>query len=112
MHRSPPASSQQRLCPRRADYPAPGMARVLMRYGREKAMRILLAIDDSACSAAATDAVIEQFTPAHTIVHVVTADDWPGGMPLELSFAEGPGAAHSILGLHHLRRENAASLVA
>jgi nucleotide-binding universal stress UspA family protein len=74
-------------------------------------MRILLAIDESACSAAATAAVLEQFMPSHTVVHVVTADDWPGGLPPEASFAEGPGAAESVLALHQRRRENAASLV-
>jgi nucleotide-binding universal stress UspA family protein len=75
-------------------------------------MRILLAIDESACSAAATAAVIEQFMPAHTIVHVTTADDWPAGMPPEMAFAEGTGAADDIPGLHQLRRQNAAALVA
>jgi nucleotide-binding universal stress UspA family protein len=74
-------------------------------------VRILLAIDDSECSAAATAAVIQQFLPAHTQVHVLHADDWPQGLPAELPFAEGAAAAESILGLHKLRRENAAALV-
>ena len=75
-------------------------------------MRILLALDDSECSAAATRAVIEQFAPAHTHVDLVHADDWPQGMPPSMSFAEGSSAALSILGLHKLRRSNAAALLA
>ena len=74
-------------------------------------MNILLAIDDSACSAAATHAVIEQFVPSHTRVHVLHADDWPSGMPPSMAFAEGSAAAKHVLGLHRLRRSNAAALL-
>jgi len=74
-------------------------------------MTILLAIDDSPCSAAATRAVIDQFVPTHTRVHVLHADDWPQGMPPAMAFAEGPAAAQSVLGLHRLRRTNAAALL-
>ena len=75
-------------------------------------MRILLAIDDSDCSAAATDAVIAQFMPQHTHVHVFHADEWPKGVSPSMAFAEGSAAAKSILSLHDLRRHRAASLVA
>ncbi|MGH9140296.1 MAG: universal stress protein [Thermoanaerobaculia bacterium] len=74
-------------------------------------MRILLAIDDSACSEAARQAVIEQFIPMHTQVTVLHADDWPQGMPPAMAFAEGTAAAKSILGLHQLRRNNASALL-
>jgi nucleotide-binding universal stress UspA family protein len=74
-------------------------------------MRILLAIDDSECSAAAVKAIIEQFTPAHTQITVLHADDWPQGMPPSMAFAEGSSAARSILSLHKLRRSNAAALL-
>ena len=74
-------------------------------------MRILLAIDDSACSAAAANAVIEQFAPSHTQVSVLHADDWPNGMPPSMAFAEGSSGAQSVLGLHRLRRTNAAALL-
>jgi universal stress protein A len=74
-------------------------------------VRILLAIDDSACSAAATQALIEQFNPMHTQVTVLHADDWPVGMPPEMAFAEGTAAAKNILGLHKLRRNRAAALL-
>ena len=75
-------------------------------------MRILLAIDDSECSAAATKAVIAQFTPHHTQVHVLHADEWPKGLPPSMAFAEGSAAAKSVLRLHESRRHGAASLVA
>ena len=74
-------------------------------------MNILLAIDDSACSAAATHAVVEQFVPAYTRVHVLHADDWPSGMPPSMAFGEGSAAAQHVLGLHRLRRSNAAALL-
>jgi nucleotide-binding universal stress UspA family protein len=75
-------------------------------------MKILLAIDNSECSVAATKAVIEQFTPSHTHVHVLHADEWPMGLPPPMAFAEGSAAAKSLLNLHELRRHGAASLVA
>jgi nucleotide-binding universal stress UspA family protein len=75
-------------------------------------VRILLAVDQSDGSAKATEAVIEQFVPAHTQVTVLHADDWPRGMPVEMSFAEGSAAARNILALHKLRRRNAAALLA
>jgi nucleotide-binding universal stress UspA family protein len=74
-------------------------------------MRILLAIDDSECSTAAVKAVIDQFTPAHTQITVLHADDWPEGMPPPMAFAEGSSAARSVLAFHKLRRSNAAALL-
>src|SRR3954468_14317129 len=88
-----PGQWQQHGCPRGAGFPAPLVDRVLMSRLRGNVMRILLAIDECACSAAATAAVIEQFMPAHTVVHVTTADDWPDRIPPELALAEGPDAA-------------------
>jgi nucleotide-binding universal stress UspA family protein len=75
-------------------------------------MKILLAIDDSACSAAATNAVIAQFAPQHADVQVLHVDEWPTGLPVSMAFAEGPAAASSLLTLHESRRHEAASLVA
>jgi nucleotide-binding universal stress UspA family protein len=74
-------------------------------------MRIVLAIDDSECSAAATAAVIAQFRPQHMDVQVLHADEWPKGLPVAMAFAEGPTAAQSILGLHEWRRHAAEALV-
>lgn len=75
-------------------------------------MRILLAVDDSECSSAATEAVTAQFTPQHTQVHVLHVDDWPKGLPPAMTFAEGSTAAQSVLKLHDLKRRNAAALIA
>ena len=75
-------------------------------------MRVLLAIDESEYSAAATKAVVAQFVPQHTEVLVLHSDEWPRNLPPELSFAEGASAARSILSLHDLRRRDAGALVA
>jgi nucleotide-binding universal stress UspA family protein len=75
-------------------------------------MRVLLAIDDSECSIAATRAVMAQFVPQQTEVLVLHSDEWPRGMPPGMAFAEGSAAARSILDLHDLRRRDAGALVA
>jgi nucleotide-binding universal stress UspA family protein len=74
-------------------------------------MRILLAIDDSDSSTAATRAVIAQFPPQRTEVQVLHADEWPRGLPLSMAFAEGSAAAQSILSLHEIRKRDAHDLV-
>ena len=89
--------------------PAP---RLMGNRYRRVLMRILLAIDDSECSVAATHAVIAQFTTQDAVVHVLHADEWPQGLPPEMSFAEGSASAQSILTLHDLRRRDAGALVA
>lgn len=75
-------------------------------------MRILLAIDGSECSAAATKAVIAQFTPQHAEVQVLHVDEWPKRLPPSMAFAEGAAAAQSILSVHEVRRRDAEALVA
>jgi nucleotide-binding universal stress UspA family protein len=75
-------------------------------------MRILLAVDGSAPSEAAAQAVLAQFPPLRTDVCVLHADEWPRDLPPSLSFAEGPAAAGDILTLHDLRRQNAEAMVA
>lgn len=75
-------------------------------------MRILLALDESECSTAATNAVIEQFMPWNTHVDLLYSDYWPQGMPPSMAFAEGSSAAQSILSLHERRRSRAAALLA
>ena len=75
-------------------------------------MKILLAIDDSECSAAAAKAVITQFVSADTEVLVLHADDWPAGLPASMAFAEGSAAADRVLDLHDERRRAAERLVA
>ena len=75
-------------------------------------MRILLSIDESACSQAAIRAVIAQFTPAGADVRVFHADEWPNRLPTSLAFAEGPTAASEILDVRDERRRQGEDLVA
>ena len=67
-------------------------------------MKILLAVDGSDYSQAATRAVIAQFPRERTEVRVVHADDWPNRLPTSLAFAEGPAAASDVLELRDERR--------
>lgn len=53
-------------------------------------MKILLAIDKSKFSEAATEAVIEQATPGHTQVHVIHVVDFPTNMIPEAAIYSPP----------------------
>lgn len=75
-------------------------------------MRILLAIDDSACAVAAANTLVKQFTPSTTHIDVLHVDEWPRGMPASMAFAEGKTAAQSVLSPHQAHRDRAADLVA
>ena len=75
-------------------------------------MKILLAIDESEYSQAATQAVIAQFPRERTEVRVLHADEWP--MPAaatSLVFAEGPTAASDILEVREQKRRQCEELV-
>jgi nucleotide-binding universal stress UspA family protein len=74
-------------------------------------MKILLAIDGSDCSQAATQAVIAQFPHERAEVRVLHADDWPNRLPTSLAFAEGPAAASDILDVRDERRRLGEELV-
>ena len=74
-------------------------------------MKILLAIDGSACSQAATRAVVDQFPRERAEVRVLHADDWPNRLPTSLAFAEGPSAASDILDVRDERRRQGEELV-
>lgn len=74
-------------------------------------MKILLAVDGSEYSQAATRAVIAQFPRERTEVRVVHADDWPNRLPTSLAFAEGPTAASDVLELRDERRRQGEELV-
>ena len=74
-------------------------------------MKVLLAIDDSDCSAAATGAVIAQFRPAGAEVRVLHAIEWPSGLPPSYAYAEGRAAADEILREHDEERRLAHVLV-
>lgn len=75
-------------------------------------MNVLLAIDDSSCSAAAVDAVINQCRPRDTIVRVLHVIEWPGSIPMSLMFCEGPSAADRLVHAHEEVRRRARELVA
>lgn len=81
-------------------------------------MRILLAIDGSQSSQAATQSLKNQFRAENAEVHVLHAIDWPRLFPETFSFAAGPEFAaefQAFLGrerrrAHELADEVAASL--
>lgn len=75
-------------------------------------MKVLLAIDDSAYSEAATQAVIRQFRPQETEVRVLHVAEWPKGLPTSLAFAEGPTAATSVLEVRDETRRQGEELIA
>jgi nucleotide-binding universal stress UspA family protein len=74
-------------------------------------MNVLLAIDDSTCSEAAVAAVGRQFRPGSTTVRVLNVLQWPRDIPAAFAFAEGPGAADSVLGAQEEVRRRAGDLV-
>ncbi len=75
-------------------------------------MRILLAVDGSSCSEAAAGAIVAQFPREASQILVFHADEWPAGLPVDLSFAEGPTAAMEVIAAHEQRRKEADALVA
>jgi len=74
-------------------------------------MRVLLPIDESSCSDAAVQAIINQFQPDRTDVRVLHAVDWTMALPTYLAFAEGPTAARDILDARSVRMEDGWTLV-
>ena len=60
-------------------------------------MRIILAVDESAHSEAAVDAVLAQFRPGDTEVHVFHAVEWLRDLPQSYMFGEGPTSGKDIL---------------
>lgn len=60
-------------------------------------MNLLVAIDESRCSASAIAALIEQYRPSGAEVRVVHVFDWTHDLPTSLAFAEGPSAAAAML---------------
>jgi hypothetical protein len=76
---------------------------------RKTTMNVLLAIDESACSAMAVETVAKQFSPETTEIRVLNVINWPGGAPTILPFAEGPVAADHVLGWDDELRRTVAS---
>jgi len=75
-------------------------------------MRILLAIDGSACSAVAADAVALQFRPQSAHVRVIHAIDWEHVVPISLQFERGSDVADAYQQLRESTAESAEALVA
>jgi nucleotide-binding universal stress UspA family protein len=59
-------------------------------------MKILLAVDDSPCAAAAVQATA-MYPPMANQVHVLHVVEWPMRLPVSFAFAEGASAARAIL---------------
>ncbi len=74
-------------------------------------MNVLLAIDDSACAAAALCAVINEFRPRDTIVRVLHVIEWPRELPTSLMFAAGPSAGDRVMAVHDEIRRQSQALV-
>lgn len=74
-------------------------------------MKILLAIDGSPCSTAATDALIARTRPGDADVRVLHVVEWPIGGPPYLFFGAGPGSIQGILDLRDQALDVAAALV-
>ena len=75
-------------------------------------MKILLAIDGSAYSEAAIDAVIQQFHRHGTEVRIIHAVEWLKEMPLSYRFGAGPEVVKDILAHRDQRFRAANQLVA
>jgi nucleotide-binding universal stress UspA family protein len=75
-------------------------------------MRILLAIDGSECSAAATHAVVAQFRPQDADVRVIHAINWEHIVPISLQFERGSEVAHAYRQLRDSTVRHAVALVA
>ena len=74
-------------------------------------MRILLAVDGSACSEAAVQTVADGFNPVGTHVRIIHAVEWLKELPLSFEFGQGPTYAHDIMESRTRSFEHATSLV-
>lgn len=74
-------------------------------------MRVLLAIDESDCSSAAIQAVVDRFPRGATEVLVLHVLEWPKSLPTSMEFAQGPSAADAVLALHDQMRRRAQNLI-
>ena len=75
-------------------------------------MRLLLAVDGSACSDAAVQAVLDRFRGDETQVKIVHAVEWMREMPLCFQYAHGPAAADDVVESRNKSFERARELVA
>jgi nucleotide-binding universal stress UspA family protein len=75
-------------------------------------LKILLAVDDSPASVAATNRLVTEFTPSTTHVDVLHVDEWPRNPPASMVLTEGATVLRRVLNLHQARRRRAAALLA
>jgi len=74
-------------------------------------MRVLLAVDGSACSEAAVDMVADRFRPEGTHVKVIHAVEWMHEMPLCFQYAYGTSAGEDVVECRDSSFERARLLV-
>jgi nucleotide-binding universal stress UspA family protein len=74
-------------------------------------MRVLLAVDGSACSEMAVHTVMGRFRPGDTQVKVLHAVEWMREMPLCFQYASGPTAGHDVVESRNASFERARKLV-
>jgi nucleotide-binding universal stress UspA family protein len=74
-------------------------------------MKVLLAIDESACSVAATHAIIAQWRPQDAVVRVVHAINWDLIVPISLQFARGAEVSRAYQELRERTNREAEELV-
>jgi nucleotide-binding universal stress UspA family protein len=75
-------------------------------------LKLLLAIDDSPASVAATNTLVKEFTASTTHVDVLHVDEWPRNPPASMVLTEGATVLRRVLNLHQARRRRAAALLA
>ncbi len=74
-------------------------------------MRVLLAVDGSACSEMAVQTVMDRFRPGDTDVKVIHAVEWMREMPLCFQYGSGPTAGHDVVESRNKSFERARELV-
>ncbi len=74
-------------------------------------MRILLAIEDSACSNAAAQAVIDRSKPEGADVLVLHVVEWPKSLSAEIPFADAANAARQVVTVRDECRRRGTQLV-
>ena len=74
-------------------------------------MRVLLAVDGSACSEAAVEMVADRFRPEGTHVKVIHAVEWMREMPLCFQYAHGISAGEDVAECRNSSFERARLLV-
>ena len=74
-------------------------------------MRVLLAVDGSACSEAAVQMVADRFRPEGTHVKVIHAVEWMHEMPLCFQYAYGTSAGEDVAECRNNSFERARLLV-